>query len=211
MRLKTGDHVPHVFDLPTAGAFDFKGDCRSFRQQPPAVAAPNLFFNPSHSLKVLSCAPEHRLIAFARPSLWALNRRRKPCTMITASCGAVVRRIAAGPVGEAPISPASAENSMPVGLPGLRAVTSAATNSSYLLRFYRPRARRIVWAFPREALLLRQITKSLPVRQQRGIVFPGYRSFDIPCGLFLMPFDKPCRRVKAAVTLGTDACDAGFQ
>lgn len=81
VRLGAGDHVPHVFDLPTAGAFDFKGDCRSFRQQPPAVAAPNLFFNPSHSLKVLSCAPEHRLIAFARPSLWALNCRRKPCTM----------------------------------------------------------------------------------------------------------------------------------
>ena len=89
-------------------AFDFKGDCRSFRQQPPAVAAPNLFFNPSHSLKVLSCAPEHRLIAFARPSLWALNRRRKPCTMLQSSCGAVVRWSYTGPVGEAPISPASA-------------------------------------------------------------------------------------------------------
>ena len=62
MRLKAGDHVPHVFDYPTTGTFDFKGNCRSFRQQPPAVAAPNLFFNPSHSLKVLSCAPEHRLL-----------------------------------------------------------------------------------------------------------------------------------------------------
>ena len=87
--------------------------------------------------------------------------------------------------------------------------SSAATNSSYLLRFIRPRTFRIVRPFPREALLLRQIAECLPVRQQCGIVFPGYRSFDIPCGLFLVPFDKPCRRVKAAVTLGTDACGAG--
>lgn len=73
----------------------------------------------------------------------------------------------------------------------------------------RPRTFRIVRPFPREALLLRQITECLPVRQQCGIVFPGYRNVDIPCGLFLVPFDKPCRRVKASVTLGTDACGAG--
>lgn len=119
MRLKAGDHVPHVFDLPTAGAFDFKGDCRSFRQQPPAVAAPNLFFNPSHSLKVLSCAPEHRLIAFARPSLWALNRRRKPCTMITASCGAVVRWSYTGPVGELVTPPPLPEHTLTVYASGV--------------------------------------------------------------------------------------------
>ena len=52
------------------------------------------------TLKVLSCAPAYRLIAFVRPSLWALNRRRKPCTMLQSSCGAVVRWSYTGPVGE---------------------------------------------------------------------------------------------------------------
>lgn len=58
-------------------------------------------------LKVPSCAPEHRLIAFVRPVLRAYDRRILRM-MLLSSCGAVVRRLVAGPVGEGPISPASA-------------------------------------------------------------------------------------------------------
>lgn len=77
--------------------------------------------------------------------------------------------------------------------------------------FYRPRARRIVRASPREARLLWQIAECLPIYQQYGIIFPGYRSFYIPCDLLLVPFDKPRRRVEAAVTFGTDAGGAGWR
>ena len=60
-------------------------------------------------LKIKSSDVAPRLLAcYVLRARHEHNRRRNPCTMLQSSCGAVVRRFIAGPVGEGPISPTSA-------------------------------------------------------------------------------------------------------
>ena len=103
VRLGAGAHGPHDVDGPASGAFDAQIKGRPSSKHLVAMPAPDLVVVCSlHFLIVLPLRPRIRpdMRLRARGLTVSHKRRRKPCTMITASCGAVVRRLAAGPVGE---------------------------------------------------------------------------------------------------------------
>ena len=122
VRLGAGAHGPHDVDGPASGAFDAQIKGRPFGKHLVAVSAPDLVVVCSlHFLIVLPLRPRIRpdMRLRARGLTVSHKRRRKPCTMLQSSCGAVVRWSYTGPVGELVTPPPLPEHTLTVYASGV--------------------------------------------------------------------------------------------